>query len=361
MSRNRVNRTGKQGHPAATVEATRSAHAHEPTPPVHAWWDPRQFGWMGYLLVAVPVAIAASLLHAPAVVKFIAAGVAIIPLAGVMEPGDRTALPTGSALRDRRALNATFGNAGGADPRGSSPCREAPWSSTRWYQGVAHRGASSATSSLLVLGASLFAGGLKFSIQRFNRTAAGAGSTMMVLATVGMIVPALFHNLVPNAGGLEHKVSVAVCVLLVFTYGLSLLFSLVTHRELISGLKEDVAAAISEATWGLRHATALLIGATVFVAWMSEILVSAVEPAGEEMGLSGVFMGVFVVAIVGNAAEHSTAIIMALKNQMDLAVGIALGSALQVALFVAPVLVLRQPSPGGRRWTCSSRPSRSSP
>jgi Ca2+:H+ antiporter len=287
---------------------------------------------MGYLLLAVPVAIAASMLHARPVVLFIAAGVAIIPLAGVMgQATEQLAHRLGSGIGG--LLNATFGNA--------AELILALFALSRGYDNVVK---ASLTGSiignlLLVMGASLFAGGLKFPIQRFNRTAAGAGSTLMVLATIGLIVPALFHNLVPNASGLEHKLSVAVCVLLVFTYGLSLLFSLVTHRELISGLKEDVAAAISEATWGLRHATALLIGATVFVAWMSEILVSAVEPAGEEMGLSGVFMGVFVVAIVGNAAEHSTAIIMALKNQMDLAVGIALGSALQVALFVAPVLV----------------------
>src|SRR4051794_25605124 len=99
---------------------------------------------------------------------------------------------------------------------------------------------------LLVLGAALLAGGLKFPIQKFNRTAAGIGSTLMVLATVGLIVPAMFHHLVPNAGGLEHRLSVAVCVLLVLTYGLSLLFNLVTHRDLISGVHEDVAAVIHE-------------------------------------------------------------------------------------------------------------------
>ena len=214
---------------------------------------------------------------------------------------------------------------------------------------------------LLVLGASLLAGGLKFPIQRFNRTAAGAGSTLMVLADRRPDRPGPLPLPRPEREpALEHKLSVAVCVLLVFTYGLSLLFSLVTHRELFSGLKEDVAAAISEATWGLRHATALLLVATVFVAWMSEILVGAVEPASEALGLNEVFMGVFVVAIVGNAAEHSTAVIMALKNQMDLAVGIALGSALQIALFVAPVLVFASyfrddadgpavHDPGGRR------------
>ncbi len=288
---------------------------------------------MGYLLIAVPIAIASSLLKAPEVVQFLASGIAIIPLAGVMgQATEQLAHRLGPAIGG--LLNATFGNA--------AELILALFALSRGYDNVVK---ASLTGSiignlLLVLGASLLAGGLKFSVQKFNRTAAGAGSTLMVLATVGLIVPALFHNLVPNATGrLDHRVSVAVCVLLVFTYLLSLLFSLVTHRELLTGMKEEVAAAISEATWGIKHATAILLGATVFVAWMSEILVGAVEPAGAALGLNQVFMGVFVVAIVGNAAEHSTAIIMALKNQMDLAVGIALGSALQVALFVAPVLV----------------------
>jgi Ca2+:H+ antiporter len=287
---------------------------------------------MGYLLIAVPIAIATSMLKAPAVVQFLASGIAIIPLAGVMgQATEQLAHRLGPGIGG--LLNATFGNA--------AELILALFALSRGYDDVVK---ASLTGSiignlLLVLGASLLAGGVKFSIQKFNRTAAGAGSTLMVLATVGLIVPALFHNLVPNSAGLEHKVSVSVCVLLVFTYLLSLLFSLVTHRELLTGMKEEVAAAISEVTWGLKHATSILLVATIFVAWMSEILVGAVEPAGVALGLNHVFMGVFVVAIVGNAAEHSTAIIMALKNQMDLAVGIALGSALQVALFVAPVLV----------------------
>jgi Ca2+:H+ antiporter len=287
---------------------------------------------MGYLLIAVPIAILSSLLKAPSVVQFLAAAVAIIPLAGVMgQATEQLAHRLGPGIGG--LLNATFGNAA-----------ELILALFALFSNKDQVVKASLTGSiignlLLVLGASLLAGGFKFSIQKFNRTAAGAGSTLMVLATVGLIVPALFHNLVPGASGSEHKLSVAVCVLLVFTYLLSLLFSLVTHRELLTGMKEEVAAAISEATWGIKHATGILLGATVFVAWMSEILVGAVDQAGEALGLNHVFMGVFVVAIVGNAAEHSTAIIMALKNQMDLAVGIALGSALQVALFVAPVLV----------------------
>ncbi len=332
MARNRVNRTREQPEPSAALPEDPDPPHYTPDPARLAWFDPRQFGWEGYLLVAIPIAIASSLLNWSPVVKFVAAGVAIIPLAGMMgRATEQLAHRLGPGIGG--LLNATFGNAA-----------ELILALFALHRGLDEVVKASLTGSiignlLLVLGASLFAGGIKFPIQRFNRTAAGAGSTLMVLATIGLIIPALFHYLVPDGRGMEHRVSVAVCVLLVFTYGLSLVFSLVTHRELISGMKDSVAAAISEATWGLRHATALLLGATIFVAWMSEILVGAVESTGEALGLNAVFMGVFVVAIVGNAAEHSTAIIMALKNQMDLAVGIALGSALQVALFVAPMLV----------------------
>jgi Ca2+:H+ antiporter len=332
VARNRVNRTAKQPGPSTTHPKNPDQPHDEPDLTQPSWFDPRRFGWEEYLLLAVPVAIASSLLDASPVVKFLTAGLAIIPLAGLMgRATEQLAHRLGPGIGG--LLNATFGNAA-----------ELILALFALFRGLDEVVKASLTGSiignlLLVLGASLFAGGLKFPIQRFNRTAAGAGSTLMVLATVGLIVPALFHELVPAGRGMEHRVSVAVCVLLVFTYVLSLIFSLVTHRDLISGMKEEVAAAISEVCWGLKHATAILLGATVFVAWMSEILVGAVESTGEILGLNAVFMGVFVVAIVGNAAEHSTAIIMALKNQMDLAVGIALGSALQVALFVAPMLV----------------------
>lgn len=329
MSRNRVNRTGKQRDSQANPHGEQEPMAD---PPRLAWFDPRQFGWVGYLLPVVPIAIAASFLHAGPVIQFVTAGLAIIPLAALMgQATEQLAHRVGSGIGG--LLNATFGNAA-----------ELILALFALHKGLDEVVKASLTGSiignlLLVLGASLLAGGIKYPIQRFNKTAAGAGSTLMVLATIGLIVPALFHNLVPDGRGMEHRVSVAVCVLLVLTYMLSLVFSLVTHRELISGMKEDEAAAISEATWGLQHATVILLGSTILVAWMSEILVGAVEKTGEALGMNAVFMGVFVVAIVGNAAEHSTAIIMALKNQMDLAVGIALGSALQVALFVAPMLV----------------------
>jgi Ca2+:H+ antiporter len=332
VARNRVNRTGNQHDAEPEAGGPAPVPDRRSDPFQLAWFDPRQLGWESYLLLAVPVAIAASIFGAPPVVKFAAAGLAIVPLAGLMgRATEQLAHRLGPGVGG--LLNATFGNA--------AELILALFALARGLDDVVK---ASLTGSiignlLLVLGASLFAGGLKFPIQRFNKTAASAGSTLMFLATVGLIIPALFHYLAPYSSGVEHRLSVAVCVVLVFTYGLSLIFSLGTHRDLVSGMKEDVAAAISEATWGLRHASSILLIATIFVAWMSEILVGAVEATSASLGLNAVFMGVVVVAIVGNAAEHSTAIIMALKNQMDLAVGIALGSALQVALFVAPVLV----------------------
>ncbi|WP_435008144.1 calcium/proton exchanger [Tundrisphaera lichenicola] len=330
MARNRVNRTNPRGPSASTAPGPGRGAEPRSVSEDHAWYDPRGFGWETFLLAAVPAAIVASFLETPAVVRFLAAGVAIIPLAGLMgRSTEQLAHRLGSGIGG--LLNATFGNAA-----------ELILALFALRKGLDDVVKASLTGSiignlLLVLGASLLAGGLKYPIQKFNRTAAGIGSTLMVLATTGLIVPAMFHHLHPQAIGLEHKLSVSVCVLLMITYGLNLIFSLGTHRDLFSGVEQE--GKVEASTWGVRRASLVLLAATVFVAWMSEILVGAVESTSETLGMNGVFMGVVVVAIVGNAAEHSTAILMALKNQMDLAVGIALGSALQVALFVAPVLV----------------------
>ncbi len=302
--------------------------------PPRSPFDPWGWGWEALFLAAVPLAILSALLDLPAVVRFPAAALAIIPLAGLM--GRST-----EAISHRLGpgigglLNATFGNA--------AELILALLALRRGLDGVVK---ASLTGSiignlLLVLGASLLAGGIKFPVQKFNRTVAGSGSTLMVLASVGLLVPALFHGMVgPGEAGLEHTLSLGVSVLLILTYGLNLLFNLVTHRDLFGhqGQKSPLDEG-EPGPWGLRRSSLVLLTATAFVAWMSEILVEAVVPAGEALGMNEVFMGVIVVAIVGNAAEHSTAILMAMKDQMDLAVGIALGSALQVALFVAPVLV----------------------
>ena len=328
MARNRVNRTPRPAESDRPAQSPPKADSDEVR-----WYHPRQFGWEGILLLAIPVAIAAAWFDGPAVLQFITAGVAIVPLAGLMgRATEQLAHRLGPGIGG--LMNATFGNAA-----------ELILALFALRKGLDDVVKASLTGSiignlLLVLGASLLAGGLKYPVQRFNKTAAAAGSTLLVLATVGMIIPALFHHLVgAGAIGLEHKLSVSVCVVLVLAYAMSLVFSLVTHKGLMNGVGNEAAAEIHDKVWGFRHSTIALLVATLLVAWMSEILVGAVEETGHELGLGAVFMGVIIVAIVGNAAEHSTAILMALKNQMDLAVGIALGSALQVALFVVPVLV----------------------
>lgn len=308
--------------------------------------DPREVGWLKLLLLFVPLAVVTRLAGLPETWQFLAAGIAIIPLAGLMgESTEHLSHRLGPGLGG--LLNATFGNAAELIIALFALFKKDSL-------GVYHDDIvkASLTGSiignlLLVLGLSLLAGGLKYNVQRFNKTAAGVACTMMVLAAFGLLVPAIFHVLpeVRLAGGdrvdLEHELSVGVCVILMLTYLLHLVFSLITHKQLINpgegedGHEEEPA----DGVWSPRRSLVVLLVATAFVAWMSEILIGAVEQTSEALGLTHVFVGVIVVAIIGNAAEHSTAVLMAMKNKMDLSVGIAIGSALQIALFVAPVLV----------------------
>ncbi|MFO1518760.1 MAG: calcium/proton exchanger [bacterium] len=163
------------------------------------------------------------------------------------------------------------------------------------------------------------------------------------MAAIALIIPAAFHHLAGKEGLIfERNLSLDISVVLLVTYGLSLLFSLHTHKQLFIGTAAE-ANEVQEAghpAWGLGKSLAVLLIAAFFVGWVSEILVGSVEEAAHSFGMSNVFIGVVVVAIVGNAAEHSTAILVALKNRMDLSIGIAVGSSIQIALFVAPVLVI---------------------
>jgi Ca2+:H+ antiporter len=298
------------------------------------WVDPRRIGWVRMLLAFVPATGVAELLHAPAIVVFALAGLAIVPLAGLIgEATEALACRVGPGLGG--LLNATFGNA--------AELIIALFALFKGLDGVVK---ASLTGSiignlLLVLGASLLAGGIRYRVQQFNRTAADSGATLMVLAAVGLIIPAIFHSLVgDHEEYAEHGLSLGVGVILMVAYGLSLLFSLKTHKELYNPSDAEGAEALHEgAPWRVRKSVVMLLASTALVAWMSEMLVGAVGEASRALGLTEVFVGVIVVAIVGNAAEHSTAVVMAWKNQADLAVGIAMGSALQIALFVAPVLV----------------------
>jgi Ca2+:H+ antiporter len=191
---------------------------------------------------------------------------------------------------------------------------------------------------LLVFGASVLAGGIKYKRQTFNATGAQAQATLLMLAGIALVMPAGFHAAAgPSGFSREHDLSLAISLVLLAAYGAHLVFSLVTHKQLFAGESAD---AEHPPEWTLKKSAIILAVSTALIAWVSEILVGSVEAAASTMGMTRVFLGVIVVAVVGNAAEHSTAVMMALKNKMELSLGIAIGSSLQIALFVAPLLVL---------------------
>jgi Ca2+:H+ antiporter len=295
-----------------------------------------------WLLAALPLAVGLELSHAGGLWIFFASAVAIIPLAGLM---GRATESLAKALNPGIGglLNATFGNAAElilalfALLRGPEMYPLVKASLTGSIVG----------NVLLVMGAAIVAGGFRHRKQQFNRTAAGMGATLLALASVGLIMPALYYYLfrdkgIVNAEGVQRIefLSEEIAAILAVIYLLSLVFTLVTHRDLFgSEGAEGSAGESQQPEWHWRTALLVLVTATAGVAWMSEVLVGTVEQARAALGMSEVFVGVIVVAVIGNAAEHSTAVYMAVKNEMDAAVQIAVGSGIQVALFVAPVLV----------------------
>jgi Ca2+:H+ antiporter len=187
---------------------------------------------------------------------------------------------------------------------------------------------------LLVLGLSVFLGGLKFKNQTYNIRMASHSSSLMLLSVIALFIPAMFASRMNH----EHltTLSLTVSILLVAAYFLWLLFSMVTHKNELA----DEAVEHGEAAWSKKLSILFLVLATVMVALVSEWMVGTLEDFSHRFGLSELFVGAFVIAIVGNAAEHSAAIMLALKNKIGAAVEIAVGSSLQIALFVAPVLVI---------------------
>jgi Ca2+:H+ antiporter len=193
---------------------------------------------------------------------------------------------------------------------------------------------------LLVLGAAMLAGGVRHRPeQTFNAPGARSQATMLTLATIALILPAAYQRVLGSGAPPLVSLSVWISIVLLGVYAANLVFSLGTHRALFAG-SHTVAEAEHSKPWSVGRALGVLAGATVGVAWMSEVLVGTIESTAHALGLSDAFVGVFVVAILGNAAEHATAITAALKNRMDLSLSIAIGSSVQVALFVAPFLVL---------------------
>jgi Ca2+:H+ antiporter len=277
------------------------------------------------------------------IVVFVTSALAIIPLAAVLgRATDQLAIHSGPRIGG--LLNATFGNI------------------TELIISVLLIAAGEFTvvkasligsilgNTLLVLGAAMLVGGLKTNRsgrQKFNRTAASAQASMLLLAVTAMVMPAIFvlirgpglpspKSELIDYGSTVETLSVAVAIVLILSYIAGLIFSLRTHRDLFNPPEEK-----SEGdAWSMRRSVLVLAFAGVLVGVMSELLVGSISQTAKDIGLSEFFIGAIVVAIVGNAAEHWVAVLVAAKDKMDLAVGIAIGSSAQIALFVAPVLVL---------------------
>ncbi len=286
------------------------------------------------LLVFIPIALALEWMHLSPIAIFFTSALAIIPLAGLMgKATEHLAEQLGEGIGG--LLNATFGNAA-----------ELIIALVALRAGLQDVVKASITGSiigniLLVFGLAVLVGGLRNPTLRFNRTAASVSTTLLTLAAIGLVVPAIYHQIArSDAPHHEWELSFEIALVLFFTYILSLVFTLRTHAHLyVGGDAEGEAHGLGTHGWSRRRSVLVLVVATVGVAVMSEMLVGSIEHAAAALGMSDLFVGVILVAIIGNAAEHSTAVLVARKNKMDLAVNIAVGSSLQIALFVAPVLV----------------------
>jgi len=285
-----------------------------------------------WLLAVVPAALAAAKL-APAAhtLLFVLSVLAIVPLAALLgHATEAVAAKTGDAVGG--LLNATLGNL--------TELIIATAALRAGEHALVKGSIAGAivTNTLFMLGASFLLGGLKHHVQEYNRATARLHAALLFLAAIALVSPSAIAkaDLVPGAV-LTQKLSVALAVLLIVGYGLALLFSLKTHREFFAGVGHGD---VVEQVWPLGLAVATLIVVTVLVALVSEIFVESAQQAAETFGMSQLFVGFIVVAVVGGAAEMAVAFSAARKDRLDLSVGIALGSASQIALFVGPVLVL---------------------
>jgi Ca2+:H+ antiporter len=294
--------------------------------------------WLGAL---IPVALALRLADAGPSLVFAASAVGVVPTAALMgEATEQLAARAGPGVGG--LVNVTFGNA--------PELIIAIFALADGLQEIVKASivGSVVGNALLVLGASMLTGGWRRTRQMFDRTAAQAQSGMLLVTVVALALPAVLqlsrHGSLPSVGGVRRQfgpdlnhVSLAVALVLIATYLAGLVFSLRTHRDLFNPARHE-----DEATsaWSLRRSVCVLAVAGAIVALMSDLLVGSIEHASRDLGLSQFFVGAFVVAVVGNAAEHYVAVLAATKDKMDLAVNIAVGSSAQIGLFVAPILVL---------------------
>jgi Ca2+:H+ antiporter len=285
------------------------------------------------LLLFVPVALIAKFMGAPPIVVFGLAALAIVPLSGVLGAAtEAVAEHTTPAIGG--VLSSTMGN-----------LAELIIASVALRAGLIDLVKASITGSilgnlLLVLGVALLAGGLKYKEQRFNAHLAGLSTTVLIIAVFGLAVPALFHALHPDPARVATvRMSHYVAGLLITGYLAWLVFSLGTHSSRFAPESEGQDVTVSP-KWSSKKAVTILLASAGAIGVLAEVLVSATEEAVKVLGLSEFFVGLILIPIIGNAAENSSAILMAIRNRMDLALNIAVGSSIQVALLIAPVLVL---------------------
>lgn len=291
--------------------------------------------WINVLLIFVPIAILAELAHGNPTLLFITSALGIVPLAGLLgEATDALSVKAGDKIGG--LLNATLGNAA-----------ELIITIVALQAGLLDVVKASITGSilgnlLLVLGLSLLVGGLKNGTQFFDRRGISVMMTTMTIAIIGLVIPTMFSSAIEtvNHDSVEY-LSIGVAVALMASYVMSLFFTLrgTPKSDAIAQAEETPVPHHHGPLSNIRIALAVLAVAVVLIAVLSEILVGAVEPLIEAQGLSELFVGVIIVPIIGNAAEHLVAVEMAIKNRMELSIGIAVGSSMQIALFVAPVLV----------------------
>ena len=281
------------------------------------------------LLIFIPITFFLSFSHADSTILFISSLLAILPLAAKMgEATEELAKIFGGHIGG--LLNATFGNAAEliivllAINKGLIDLVKASL-------------AGSIIGNLLfVLGLSLFFGGLKFKEQKFSTHLGGLNSTMLLIAFMSIMIPSLFH-FVPaeHRGDDERILSISVSILLISVYLLSMIFSLKTHEYLFRSKEKG-----EKPHWSRNFAIAVLAFSTILLALISEVFVGQIESVAHTFGLTELFIGAIIVAVIGNAAEHIAAVFFALKNDLDLSINVTVGSSLQIALFVAPIAVL---------------------
>jgi len=287
--------------------------------------------YLKYLLIFIPISFIAKFMNVSCSIMFVLSCLSIIPLAGLMGEGTEE-ISFYSGPKIGGFLNGTFGNA-----------TELIISIFALKEGMFEVVKSSIAGAvigniLLVIGASMFAGGLKYKTQKFNAKVSDITSSMLLFAVIGLCIPALFtHSVKPELLNSRYEgLSIFVGIIMIIIYIINLYFSFSSHKHIYTQPENN---SEHNAKWSLKKSITILIIATIILAIESEFLVGGIEDITRSLNLSEFFVGIILIPIIGNAAEHSTAVMMALKDKMDVSLEIAIGSSLQIILFVAPVLI----------------------